>query len=194
VGTIGGGVYALETLPACGERPQPDCKKPLAPRKASLLMVNGAQDKDDLLVWDWTTGAVTGRGEFYDPMLTTDHVLCVYDETAGEPHLALMATAPAGGTCGTQPCWHATETGFDYVDAEKASDGLRKLRLKQGLREGKAGMKVKAKGVNLTLPELPLTQSPKVVVQLRNSFGSCWGAEYGTARRNDAKRFNPKSD
>jgi hypothetical protein len=59
---------------------------------------------------------------------------------------------------------------------------------------GKAAVKVKGKGFNLALPDLPLAQDPRVTVQLQSSDGACWEAVYGTATRNDEERFSAKSD
>jgi hypothetical protein len=41
----------------------------------------------------------------------------------------------------------------------------------------------------LPLPALPITNGPKLAVQLRNSAGACWEADYSSALRNDASRF-----
>jgi hypothetical protein len=37
-----------------------------------------------------------------DPLGTDAYALCVYDASE---NLLLQMTAPAGGTCGTKPCW-----------------------------------------------------------------------------------------
>ena len=71
-------------------------------------------------------------------------------------------------------------------------DGLTGLLLKSGAdRNGR--IQVKGKGIHLTLPTLPLQQSPSVVAQLRTSSGNCWGAVFDTAVRNDAVHFVAKS-
>ena len=61
--------------------------------------------------------------------------------------------------------------------------------LEEGLTPGTAQITVRARGAKLPLPTLPLHQSPKVTVQLQNSFGSCWGADYSTAIRNSSRLF-----
>ncbi len=188
-GTIGGGVYVLEPLSPCGNAPRPDCKMQIDPPKGGLLLADAMSDSADLLTWRWTNGTATAKAEFYDPTLTTDHVLCVYDWTAGTPRRVLEANAPADGRCRHQPCWQATKPGFTYADPAGTSDGLRKVDLDEGLTPGTAEITVRAQGANVPLPMLPLHQSPKVTVRVSNSFGSCWGAEYHTAIRNTARAF-----
>jgi hypothetical protein len=54
---------------------------------------------------------------------------------------------------------------------------------------------VKARGLHLVVPALPMAQSPAVVVQLTSSTGVCWGASYAApAARNDAAQFKDKVD
>ena len=104
-------------------------------------------------------------------------------------------TVPPGGNCVGKPCWTARANGFRYADKSRTRDGVQMLRLKAGAT---AKMTWIAKGANLgfaTLAPLPLDQSPKVTVQLTNSDGRCWTADYSTpAATNTSDRFTDKSD
>jgi len=126
--------------------------------------------------------------------MTTSYGLCVYDETAGVPTLKLAADIPAGGTCAGKPCWKETGHGFKYADKDATPDGVVSLLLKEGL-EGFAQIQLKAMGVNLAMPTLPLDQDTTVTVQLKNDQGVCWEADYSApAITNSQVEFRDKSD
>ena len=64
---------------------------------------------------------------------------------------------------------------------------------------GRAGITWLAKGAGLGFaglgPVVPLDQSPKVTVQLTNSDGKCWTADYSApARGNGGGKFIDKGD
>jgi hypothetical protein len=72
------------------------------------------------------------------------------------------------------------------------------IRLKAGAA-GSARITWLAKGGNLDFaslgPFLPFDQSPKVTVQVTNSDGQCWTAEYSApARANQRDAFVDKGD
>jgi hypothetical protein len=117
--------------------------------------------------------------------------MAVYDETGGAPHLQLSANAPAGGTCGTRPCWAENSAGFKYANKAATPDGLIKIALRAG-EEGSAKISVKGKGVNLPVPALPLT--PPVTAQLQASNGTCWDAVYSEPAADDTQRFSAKGE
>jgi cysteine-rich repeat protein len=146
-------------------------------------------DTQDSLQWKWTKGDLTTLADLGDPVNgTTRYDFCVYDESAGVPTVAFRATVPAGGTCGTKPCWKAG-TSLRYDDRAAAAGGIRKLVLRPGV-QGQARIQVKGKGEVLVLPGLPLAQAPRVTVQLRSGTGACWGASYAPpARTNDGEQF-----
>ncbi len=171
--------------------PQPGCKAPIESGRAKVDLRDDETDKGS---WTWTKGTATAKAEFGDPTSATDYALCIYDTTAGTPSLALAARIPAGGTCGTRPCWKATKAGFQYANKAGTGDGLTKLTLKQGLLPGQAKISAKGKGVNFPLPALPLAQDPTVTVQLKSRTGACWTADFSTAIENDAGRLKAKSD
>jgi hypothetical protein len=145
------------------------------------------------LVWTWPHGAPTSLTDYGDPTATTDYALCVYDSSAAGAFLATEVAIPAGGTCGRQPCWHATHSGFKYGNKAGTPAGVMTATLKVGTEPGVASISLKGRGPDLALPTLPLRKEPTVVAQLRNRAGACWEAEYSTAKRNDVTQFRAKS-
>jgi hypothetical protein len=102
---------------------------------------------------------------------------------------------PAGGTCAGRPCWKdAGQRGLRYGDRDTTPNGIVSAALKPG-EDGRASIRVKAKGANVPMPPLPLAQGPTVTVQLQSSDGTCWEAAYDApAARNDGEGFKDKSD
>ncbi len=189
------GVGPAPTLPSlCNATPRTDCRKPTTPNAASALIKNKtAKDKTvkSQLTWKWQ-GAATAKADFGDPLTITDYQLCVYDRSAGTLIPALGASAPAGGTCGTAACWKDQTKGFKYKDKDTTPDGLFQLDLKEGTT-GKAKITVKAKEPRLHAL-VPMQKDPSVTVQLVNSAGTCWDADFSTFLKNDSKQFKAKSD
>ena len=100
---------------------------------------------------------------------------------------------PPGGLCGGgTECWISTGRGHTFTDSSGANGGLRKLILRTG-GEGTASIVLKAQGLNLTLPDMPL-QIP-VTARLSNSLGQCWAENFSIAGlgENDDVQFVGKS-
>jgi hypothetical protein len=168
--------------------------------RATLVLVDNTDKPPklrrpgQLLHWNWTHGPTTSTADFGDPTTDTDYALCLYDEAAGAWSLALEAAAPAAGTCSGKPCWVAEKTGFKYASEDGAPQGLVALTLDAGTEVGKGRIGAKGLPPHLLLPALPLHEDPTVTVQLRNSAGGCWGADFSTATKNDPAQFRAKSD
>jgi len=88
---------------------------------------------------------------------------------------------PAGGTCGSKPCWTPKRNGYSYTDKSGASDGVRSLDLEAGDSKS-ATLSIFAKGPSVGIAPLP-AELP-VLVQLTNSDGFCWQADFADARLN----------
>ncbi len=178
-------------VPACAALPE-TCRTPFVSAKAQVALVDKSPDEKDQLQWKWSSGAATDVGDFGDPVTTTDYALCLYDASG------LLAThiIPAGGNCGTKPCWAAKSTGFNYKDKTLAAFGIAQITLKAGA-DGKAKIQVKGKGLNLPMPPLTSLMTP-VTVQLKplNGTAVCFGATYGfpPAVKNDGVQFKDKAD
>ena len=174
----------------CPATPSPACRRPPAPGRALLLLQDRTPESLDALFWKWG-GTGTAKADFGNPVTTASYRLCLYDQPGGTPTLRLAAVAPAGGTCGSRPCWLASTTGFQYADPALTSDGLARILLKAG-SSGAAKLFVQGSGARLPRPVLPLT--PPVTVQLSAGSGACWDAVYTKPIANDAANFKAKSD
>lgn len=185
----------------CAALPIPGCRDPSAPGAASLSVSNPGGATRDRLRWKWKGGGTT-PGNFGDPLVDTEYVLCIYDDFRGVASLAMSVPFQVGGTCGSnRPCWHQDGSrGFTYLDKSPATSGLMKLKLKQG-GAGKATLQVTGKGAHLTLPDPAAStffrQDPRVTVQLVNDAipPVCWEAVYRpAARAHTATAFKDTSD
>jgi cysteine-rich repeat protein/parallel beta-helix repeat protein len=169
------------------EVPAPSCFEP-GPQRASLLVKANANPARGLLLWKWGKGDDVDAVDLGNPTATTDYALCVYDYVAGVPGLASSIPVPAGAA------WQASGDGFKFTAGSGGPGGVRKIRLKPGF-DGRAKVLLKAKGAALQPPTLPLTQSPRVVVQLKNAVGACWQGDFGApADRNTVDQFRDRGD
>ena len=134
---------------ACGFGPRTTCA-PALPNRSSLYIDEPWQKPAKHGVrfkWRGTTPAG------FDPQ-TDDAGICLYLDD----HRALVAQAPASGTCGGTPCWAANRSGISYKDRDQTPDGIQKMRITPTI------VKVNALGENLleTMHGLPF---PAVVEQ-----------------------------
>ena len=109
-----------------------------------------------------------------DPTATAAYDICVFD-AAG---LVFGAAVAPGGTCGGQPCWRATPTGYRYGDASGASGGLKKITLRSNGVPGNSSfdVSVRAKGANVLSASLADADSPVIAeLRARTPYGlACW--------------------
>jgi hypothetical protein len=124
-------------------------------------------------------------------MTTTDYDLCIYD-TAG---LKMTYYVPAGGMCGTKPCWRVLGTqGFKYRNRLAAPTNLEYLLLRAGGTEkGHIAANPPPHGAPANLPMLPLT-TPVLVQLQQDSSRVCWEATYNNAKVDTASAFMATSD
>jgi hypothetical protein len=184
-GTFGSGVHVLR--PACASTPIGGCLQPVGAGAASLSIQQTSQNR---LTWAATAGPGSDFGE---PLFADDpqYTLCLYDAVAGVPGLVLEASVPAGGGNAGLP-WKLSGATLKYRGRRALLEGIQKIDLRTSL--GGDRIKLKGKGVNLSLPSLPLQQDPAVTVQLVNTEGNCWEAVYTSAITNDAATFKAVSD
>lgn len=175
---------------ACRPAPESGCKPPFVSGKAQLRILDRSPDTGDQLSWRWLTGSLTTVTEFGDPRATTSYQLCVYDQ-GGK---VLGASIPAGGVCRGRFCWATIgSTGFKYNNKDATPAGVTQLSLQQGV-DGKAKIKLKAKGDPLETPILLDLEQP-VRVQLTNTAGKCWEAVYSApAQRQTQDQFKDRGD
>jgi hypothetical protein len=137
--------------------------------------------KGGLLKLDLKKLGATTKAEFGNPLADTGYAVCLYDDAAGNATLiGGYAVQPGAG-------WKEQKKGFRISYQTGGSDGITSLKL----AEGDAGQaKVSAKGKNVDLPDLPLTDD--VTGQVVNDLGSCFGATVSApkANQNTAERYN----
>ncbi len=171
--------------------PEVGCRTTVGPGKSSLRIANSADDSKDALLWKWGSGEATSIADLGAPtdVSGASYKLCVYDDDG----LLMSADAPAGGTCGSKPCWKSTKKGFTYIDRDRTPSGIQKLIL-QGGADGQAKINLKGGGATLDDPVLPVNALP-VTVQLKNTDGVCWDATYSTGvRKNLPTELKAKSN
>ncbi|HZR81876.1 MAG TPA: Ig-like domain-containing protein [Candidatus Binatia bacterium] len=178
--------------PTCATGPLAGCRRPTASQKASIAIRDSSVDRNDRLTWKWLHGAETQKPQFGNPLADTDYQLCVFD---GGGATIARASAPAGGSCGSRPCWTENPKGFRFKSRQSKNGGPTssvKLTLRAGA-DGKAQIVLQGSGVQLGLHPLPASQP--VRVQLKNADGACWEAVYAApATQNAPGRFVDKAD
>src|SRR5262245_35636864 len=166
---------------------------PIRPRRARLLLKDATPDTDDQVKYKWAKRPTTTFADLGDPLATDDYALCVFDGTEA---LLFQMTAPAGGTCGTKPCWTqlggSTPRGFKYKDSDGLPNDLDGITAKAGLA-GKASMSLKGKGDNIPMPPLGTLALP-LRAQLQSGNGQCWEGTFSTPTINTTAQFKAKSD
>jgi hypothetical protein len=169
----------------CVATPALSCETPLS--AGSLVIVNKSQDgTDDGLTWLWRRGT---QAAYPDPQ-TNDYTFCLYASQDGSPdrRLVVDSTAPAAADCGGVPCWRQTPREIDYKDTTLSHDGLRLIKLKIAT-EGKAKIKLQARGDGLGVGDLPVTFP--IFVQLRTPK-ECWETRFPFQKNNSATLLKAK--
>jgi uncharacterized delta-60 repeat protein len=179
---------ACDSAIGCHDGPLTGCLAPGALGKSSLLVKDRAIPTSDIEKWQWRSGTVS-VGDFGDP-LTDDYALCVFSG----PTSALWRKhlIPAGGICGSRPCWRTSGTPAfvaKYADPGGTPDGITGLVLRSRV-PGHAQIKLKGRGPSLALPSLATLALP-VRVQLQRT-GACWEATYATPRVSTSEVFQAK--
>lgn len=182
--------------PTCASSPASGCRLGL-PGKSSLQLIDASNDLKDQLKWSWRKGAATSASDFLDPVgASPEMAFCLYD-ASGNSQPLLQAAILAGGTCGTKPCWKllgspTNPKGYKFKSKAGTPNGVIAAKLKAGVQD-KAQVQVKAKGIDVPLPVLPLTMP--VTVQLLIGDGgatNCWQSTFTTPIRNDPQQLKVK--
>lgn len=173
------------TLPTCTVQPSAGCRA-AAPRGSAVTLKASTDATRNLLAWKWKGTSTVA--DFGNPVGATSLLLCAYANES----LALSARVPAGGTCGSKPCWKTAGTkGFGYRNPARLPAGILTAKLKAA-PSGSASIAMKGKGALLAMPPLPL--GTPVVVQLQGSNGTCWTATFTTPKANAPTSFRARSD
>ncbi len=175
----------------CVPAPRTTCIRSAVPAKARFRLKDSlGGPRNDLVQWRWVNGGATTLADFGDPVGTDDLTLCVFDST----RLLFRANVPAGGTCGTRPCWTGNGKTFRYKNKAGTPDGVLSLSLNPG-PDGKSKILLKARGTSLAQRAFGLPTPPlpvPVAVQLQSASGQCWEATYQRSglKRNDGETFD----
>jgi cysteine-rich repeat protein len=157
--------------------------------KSQLALKDKTPDTKDQGQWKYSRGAITLKGDFGSPLVSTDYQLCIYANNA----VVTRAFIPAGGTCAGKPCWKENAKGFQYKDKDATPEGVSQLKLKEGTVAGKSQIQVKLKGANIDMADLPLALPVKV--QIKNSNGVCWETTHSApVSKNDDVQYKDKND
>ncbi len=176
----------------CAHVPAVGCQVPVG--RSAFAIHDRVDNAADSVTWRWTgKSTVVLLNELGNPLTSTRYSLCVYDETGGVPSLVLGSQAPAGGTCGSKPCWKATASGFRYQNKSGLPDGIKRISLNATGRRS-ASARVIGRGLNLLLPAPAnpgfLHQDTRVIVQLQKSDGpECWEVSYTAPAQRNMLRF-----
>lgn len=157
--------------------------------KALLLIRDSSDDAKDQVLFKWLKGTAS-VADFGMPTSTTAYTLCISDAD----EVLASATVPAGGTCGSKPCWKfvgptATPNGVKYTDPATAAQGVKLINGKAPAA-GRATVMVKALGGNVAPLDIASLDYP-VTVQVRTSDAACWEHVFVEAdeKKNDGVLF-----
>jgi hypothetical protein len=176
----------------CPLLPAPSCGGVL-PRGHALVRLYEHPRRDDLDSLFFHMGKVDARvADFGDPTSGTEYQLCVYGrESEGSAPFGLIVNPRAS----SGPAWRALRGGggFVYRSRRDDDDGLTTILLR-ARDDGRGGtILVWGFGDDLDMADLPLDEAAGVEVQLHNSLGQCWGAEFPDALRNTSTIFRARS-
>lgn len=169
----------------CPPLPDPSCDGIGARGRAYVvLFANPRSERFDGLRFSMT-GIDSSADQFGDPTRDTEYQLCVYgrEDAAGAPYGLLMNPRASAGAA-----WIAYRDSFLYRMRYGHDDGLNLVSLR-AVAGGRGSITAIGSGDDLDVPALPLDEAAGVAVQLHNSDGQCWSAEFDDALRNNRYMF-----
>ncbi len=185
-------IGAYEFAPACSPPfPAKGSCQTADPERSRLLLKDDVDPTRSKLTWKWRNSGPATKADFGSPTSSTDVTWCIGDDAG---NILSSAVAPAGGICFDAPCWREMNAGFSYKDRDLSPQGIQGITLRAAPSgAGRLSVKGKGKGLNLSMPALPMT--PPVTVRLaRSDSPICWEATFSSPRRNDGQQFTAKSD
>jgi hypothetical protein len=189
VGTVSGGTTLTVPSELCSSGPR-TCK---TSGMTSVSIRKETDPRRDEMAFTWTRGAATSPSELGDPTAGTQYTVCVWDHVGGAPTLVMEMVARAGGECRGRPCWRSLpDGGFRYKAPGLLPNGIRRMTLEPG-PQGRSRVVVSAHGTPIPDPPMPFQQSLAITVQIVNSLGNCWGADYvSPLQKNTGQRLRAK--
>jgi hypothetical protein len=167
-------------------------------------VVNEKAAGKEKLIAKLSTGPEITQTDLGNPLASggNSYRLCIYGDDAalaGE-----LAVDRAGDACGAKPCWNAIGgeppdgKGFTYKDAQRASDGVKVIKLKGGAA-GKSLLLVNAannaqKG-QVSMPtgiSVALAGDAFATVQIHVSNGGCFSTGVTEVKHSATEFFKAK--
>ncbi|MDJ0849878.1 MAG: hypothetical protein QNK04_16030 [Myxococcota bacterium] len=168
----------------CAPAPQTGCFQSDAVRVRAS--VNPGHPHRDALHWSWKAGDPSAPADLGDPQQSTGYALCVYD---GEATLQTETEAPARDTDSLVTSidapagrgWWRFAHRYFYLNPFGSPDGLVFGTVRAGER---GAVTLKGFGPGLDLAALEDVDTTRVISQVQNAAGGCWGAEISVELRN----------
>jgi cysteine-rich repeat protein len=176
----------------CVGYPNGSCSAVTGTTKAAVTLKTGADPEDKRAAWSWV--GTSTLATFGNPTTTTDYTFCIYElnPNPNAPSIVHRAAVPAGGTCGTSPCWQAKTNGFAYKNRDLTPDGIAVVKLKAPSTPDRfAKVTVKGKGGNLPLAASLPTGVP-LEVHLESDDLTCWESTFTTPTTSTPSKFKAK--
>jgi cysteine-rich repeat protein len=175
--------FTCDGAGGCIDAPRADCLSPIDGSKSSLQLLDRTPDAKDRLKWRWRAGHAILLSQLGNPITTDAVATCLYDESTPTPTLLFRAVVPAGGTCGTKPCWRSIGSGGYRYKSRTGAEGIVGLSLRPG-PDGKSRVEVKGAGAGLSgrpfgLPAPPLGLPLRMQVQVEGR--GCFEVAHGAA-------------
>lgn len=169
--------------------PLPDCKRSVDTEKGKLAVTTSiSKPLSGKMTWKLSKIDAVSLAEIGDPVNAgTSYAVCLYDAQAS---LLFGARVLSGAN------WTKNEGKLSYKDKLLAQDGVKKLKLTANSIAGKSSLSFTASNKLNTMASIgepPYADLP-LTVQMVNSVGTCWSAEFATADKNEPGRFKAKGN
>lgn len=167
---------------------------PAVTAKGSLSLKSDPLGLKNALKWKWVNAGTFSTADLGTPETTTPLAFCLFDANG----FVLGAAIPAGGWCGTKPCWKvdAAKGKATYMTKQLTPDGVGKLQGKSGTA-GKGVLAVQGKGLLLSAPGHTLALPVRARLIRADASPACWETTFSmpdSVKKNDAAQFQAKSD
>jgi hypothetical protein len=170
--------------------PEDECRQAAI---VNLSVIDHQNDKKDRLKWKWFRGDETLIEAYGDPLTTTTHELCIYDEVSpGNYELKLRMQVPPSGMFRARG-----GTQWKYKDKSGSAGGAKVMRFFAG-KDGRAKIGIKGKGAAMDTPApyIPDLQffalDPSLTAQLANTEGECWQSTFTTSVKNTGNKYKTR--
>ncbi len=172
----------------CPSAPLTGCA---APKGAKIhLRAHHIDDAKDRFSWSWSSSSATAQ-PLGDPSVDTQYALSVFDSEGGAPANSMCVFMDSG-----LPWVDHASLRYKYKDKEGTQAGVQKADAKES-SNGRQSFKIRAKGARVPLPVTRgatfFDKDPNITVQLVNSAGGCWTADFTTATKATDGQFKARS-